>query len=55
MLVRLKGRGMMHAARLSEVPMLIQLQQVHVSILDCCKVVLQFANASVNFLEQVMY
>lgn len=35
--------------------MQIQLQQMPVSVLDCCKVGLQFANASVNSLEQLMY
>ncbi len=44
----------MHAVRLSEVPMQIQLQQMPLSILDCCKVGLQFATASVNSLEQAV-
>ncbi len=46
---------MMHAARLSQVPMQIQLQQMPVSILECCKVCLQSANASVNSSEQAVY
>ncbi len=45
----------MHAVSLSEVPMQIRLQQRPVSILDCCKEGLQFANASVNSSEQVVY
>lgn len=45
----------MHTVRQSAVPLQIQLQQMLFSLLDCCKIVLQFAIASVNSSDQAMY